>query len=194
MTNTNIHLPLPILPLSAPNSINLDAADFICALVGSSSVNIGRVQSEPVKRGLFFHPELPFININDSNNIGHIISSRKRAWSRFIVFLGALMIFCCALSIGVLGSHYARQFFDKKIFSALSASPTWSIIDVVPKGVLITVNDGPFVFIAVGSNLPNGDSVVSVSHEQRKIYLASSTVILRGAATPEMSILKDTDD
>lgn len=188
------HSGLPILPLSWPDATGMDASGFVCALVGSPSVTLGGFKSEKLQKGLLFHPAIPFVDARHFDETLNISSFRRKAWLRLAMFGGAVIVFCAALSIGILGSQYTDQFFEKQTVAASHVSPNWSIVDVVPAGILLSVNAGPPFFIAVGSSLPNGDSVVSVSHEQKMIFLASSTVMLRGALTPKLSTLKDAND
>lgn len=194
VTNTCYQSALPVLPLSGPNATGVGASDFVGALVGSSSVILSGFKTEKIQTGLFLHPAIPFVSAHQFDESLNSISFRKKFWSRLIMLSGASIIFCSALATGILGSQYIHQFFEQKNAAASKIGPIWSIVDVVPAGIKITVNGGPPIFIAVGSKLPNGDSVVSVSHEQNMIYLSSSTVVLRGAVKPELPILKDAND
>lgn len=162
------------LPLSPPDLEKMAPTDVLALLAGGTKVNLGGFSDRAALRGSWTNPATPFIPARQFDRAVPLIKSSKTNW-RMVV---ALMV-CVCLSASFFGAGVLLSTaLVKWETAAADASPPWRMTQVLPTGVMLSMQ-GQTNLIPIGAKLPNGDVVVSVFPNRNVVVLETATVMLR---------------
>lgn len=152
--------------MTAAGKLSAHPSDLVSAICGSDTVTMGGFGAEAMPHS-WVRPGLRFVSVHDSVAAAVLNRSQTLRWIRAAI---AFLLLVCGISLGLWLGAYTPDEGTK------SLGP-WSVHDITTEGVTIVMFNTK-ILIKPGSQLPNGEKLVSTAPPQRAYITDKSTTII----------------